>query len=105
MNRKEHLFLKLMEECAEVQQRVSKLLQFGPDEVQNGQIQTNMERLRFEINDVIAVIRLLEDTGNLICNGPFVLGNHEVAKRAKTEKYLKLSESLGLVVDKDNDSC
>src|SRR3990167_3493522 len=98
MNRKEHLFLKLMEECAEVQQRVSKLLQFGPDEIQEGHTKTNMERLRFEINDVLAVLFYLETRGLLTTNKVFELGNHIDMKRDKIDKYLELSEKLGTVI-------
>jgi hypothetical protein len=51
----------LIEECAEVTQRATKLLRFGRDEVQPGQPLSNMERLSLEIGDVREMIGRLHD--------------------------------------------
>lgn len=42
----------LIEECAEVQQRATKLLRFGATEIQSNQDLTNVERLSLEIGDL-----------------------------------------------------
>ncbi len=46
----------LMEEAAEVQQRASKILRFGRDEVQPGQDLTNKVRLSGEVGDFLALV-------------------------------------------------
>lgn len=48
----------LIEECAEVQQRATKLLRFGVTEVQPGQPYDNRDRLSHEVGDLMCVIRL-----------------------------------------------
>lgn len=96
MTRHEHLYLKLMEEAAEVQQRVSKLLQFGSTEVEPGQTQPNDMRLRAEINDFLAIVEMIEDAGFLTMF-PGGLELHIAEKREKVEKYLHYSMELGRV--------
>jgi precorrin-6x reductase len=46
----------LIEECAEVQQRATKVLRFGIDEIQPGQFADNTQRLSYEVGDLLAVI-------------------------------------------------
>jgi hypothetical protein len=53
----------LIEEAAEVQQRATKMLRFGRDEVQPGQSLTNAQRLSDEIGDLYALIEMAEDIG------------------------------------------
>jgi hypothetical protein len=59
-----------MEECAEVSEqcsaltvRVSKALRFGLNEVQKGQLLSNMQRISIELNDLRATSELLEQKG------------------------------------------
>lgn len=59
----DHLLVVLAEECAEVAQRVAKALRFGLTEVQPGQPYTNAERIVNEVNDLIAVVMMLERHG------------------------------------------
>jgi len=64
MNKLEHLLTILMEECAEVQQAASKIKRFGADEgrdIAAKEYGNNTERLRYEINDLIAMIEMIED--------------------------------------------
>ncbi len=95
MRQNDYLHQKLIEECAEVQQRVCKLLLFGPEERQdraptnlrqNVQPGTNAERLADEVRDLQIIIHLLG----------FKLPTSEeiVAKRLKLEKYLNYAISL-----------
>jgi phosphoribosyl-ATP pyrophosphohydrolase len=53
----------LIEECAEVQQRATKLLRFGATEIQPGQEKTNSERLANEIGDLVHMTTLLDQVG------------------------------------------
>jgi hypothetical protein len=90
-------FLILMEEAAEIQQRVSKLLRFGMNDKEPGQDLTNVTRLRSEICDFKAVISLLEENCNLL---PIAQDEEDaaiIAKRKKVERYMQLSISLGRV--------
>jgi hypothetical protein len=97
MTEDECRFLILMEEAAEIQQRVSNLLRFGINEIEPGQEQSNVTRLRAEICDLKAMIWLLEENGNL----EPISDNDEnlaiIAKRKKVEKYMKYSIECGRV--------
>ena len=55
----------LIEECAEIQQRATKMLRFGVMEVQPGQDLSNRDRLSDEIGDLRAVLHLAEEAGLL----------------------------------------
>lgn len=62
MNRTQELLLILAEECAEVQQVVSKCIRFGMDSTY--QNLSNQSRLEEELGDVMAMFKLvLEETG------------------------------------------
>lgn len=50
----------LIEECAEVQQRATKMLRFGRDEIQPGQPLSNSVRLAHELGDLDAMVDLLK---------------------------------------------
>lgn len=101
MTRHEHLLTILAEECAEVAQRVSKALRFGPLEVQPGQDKTNAERIVDELIDLKAVWQLLGGRfgGGVVL--PKVAADEErrriEAKAAKVERYLAFSAGRGLV--------
>lgn len=101
MTREELLLLRLMEECAEVQQRTSKQLNFGPNERQPTvpNAETNVERLRFEILDVMAVVHILMEEGIIPVITHEEILTRKVVKRARIEHYLTYSKSLGLVAD------
>lgn len=89
---------KLAEECAEVAQRCAKSIQFGATEIQKDQDRTNAQRLRDEVEDLLAIITLVEmSTEDLM---PIQVIEHvarSVNKIAKVSKYLKYSQSLGMV--------
>jgi hypothetical protein len=55
------ILIILMEECAEIIQRASKLLRFGATEIQPGQSLTNTQRLAREVGDLNEVLRSLEE--------------------------------------------
>ena len=86
MNKNEYLLTCLAEECAEVAQRVSKALRFGVTEVQQGQPLNNAERIMGEINDLIAVVEILQ-TEKVIVTGPDRAAIN--AKKSKLGDWLK----------------
>ena len=94
MNRLEHLYTILGEEGVEVAQRCSKLLRFGAGEIQPGQDLTNTERLRGEVVDLLAMVRMLADEGLIEPISDADLPAME-AKRQKVEKFLKYSRLQG----------
>lgn len=94
MNRIEHLLTILTEECAEVQQATTKALRFGLEEgkdctaFEHG---SNVERLRYEINQVIAMVEMLEAEGLDLSPDYHV----REMKKQKVEKYLIYSKECG----------
>lgn len=57
------LLCRLVEECAEVQQRATKAMRFGISEKQPGQDFTNAERLAAEIGDVLEMVERIKAAG------------------------------------------
>lgn len=98
MDKRDWLLIKTAEECAEVQVRISKFIQFGRDEVQPGQDQTNGERLRFEVMDLLVLITLLQSSNAIRLIDEMDLNEHVQMKTAKLERYYALSEQLGQVM-------
>lgn len=86
---KRELLVILIEECAEVQQRATKALRFGMDEVQPGQPDTNARRLALEVGDLLEVLARLENFG--VDNDDILEGM--AAKRKKLDIYLQNRES------------
>ena len=91
MNRDELLGVVGMEECNELAQRISKALRFGRDQIQPGQELTNRERVKHELNDLIAILDMLD----LFEPDDWL----QEQKRAKAERYLDLSIKCGTVED------
>lgn len=91
MNTTEYLLSCLIEECAEVIQRATKVQRFGLHEVQPEQSLTNEVRLRIEVADLMATLRLLQDEGmNLE-----PLDDMVHSKIAKVKKYMDYSREQG----------
>lgn len=97
LDREQYLLTKLAEEAAEVQQRALKMMQFGRDEIQEGQNKTNRQRLTEEIRDMGAVLELLKDEGFIETWTVEVAIQHAKDKWAKMAHYLELSRKLGRV--------
>lgn len=98
MTIRQHLLLKLAEECQEVAQRALKSVQFGANEVQTGQEKSNATRLRDELNDLDAVILLIESRTDDIALMPSNAKLRAILdKQTKIEKYLTYSQELGMV--------
>ena len=85
---KRELLTILAEECAEVTQRVMKMLRFGVTEIQTGQELSNRDRLSVEVGDLQHLItRCIEE--DLI--DPIETVKAEVRKRHKLVRYLQSS--------------
>lgn len=95
MNKQEYLLTKLSEECAEVAQRVSKILCFGIDEKEPGQELTNEQRLKGEYYDLLAVFEMLEDEGFVIQDANFEVRQAMINKKAKVKKFMEYSRTQG----------
>jgi hypothetical protein len=97
MTRTQLLYLKLAEECAEVTQRVSKIIQFGPNDKEPGCTLDNLTRLHDEVSDLIAVIAILREERLLPEHGDAQEAAHIELKRQKINRYLTYSQELGQV--------
>lgn len=87
MNRMEHLLTILCEEAAEVQQATTKLMRFGADEGRDigDNHADNTVRLRYEINQLYAMVEMLRSEGLNLDADLCVVQE----KKAKVEKYLE----------------
>lgn len=95
MKRHEHLLIILAEECAEVQQAATKALRFGLHE-QRDLPTSNYDRLRAELNDIWAVVEMVEHACDVSLEKQY---DAIKAKQEKVEKYLKYSYELGTLDD------
>jgi len=91
MNRTEHLLTCLAEEYAEVAQACSKALRFGLDDKGPGHTFTNAEYISRELNDVFALMAMLNDEGHIAS-----LNFSEIeAKRIKVQQFMEYAEQRG----------
>lgn len=104
MNRAEYLLGIVGEEGCEVAHRVSKAIRFGVDEVQPGQPDTNGERIRFEVYDVIATYLIagaeIDGLPPLHLDAD-IIAQVTATKRAKIEKFMAISIEQGTLQPKD----
>lgn len=94
MNRQQYLLNKLAEEAAEVAQIALKAAQFGLTETSPYHTDCNAERVHAELNDVLGIVRMLNEEFN------FSFIPDDVAMEAKKEKvnhYYAYSKQLGEV--------
>lgn len=92
MTEEQHLLVKVMEECDEVSQRAAKGICFTLEEIQEGQSQTNTERLIHEFNDLVAVMEMLVENKSI---PDFYDRDLINAKKAKVKKWMKYSKKIG----------
>lgn len=92
MTRLEMLLDILSEECSEVAIRCSKALRFGLDEIEPGQRHTNRERIKRELNDVHALVEMLQAVNALpAIYDPGLV----IEKKRKVETFLEYSAQCG----------
>jgi len=95
MTRTEHLLVCLSEECGEVQHTISKILRFGWIHEWPGTGKTNLDVLSDEVNDVLAVIRMLIKEGYDIPLDICKQGE----KQKKVEKFILHAKSIGTITE------
>ncbi|MCU7877259.1 MAG: hypothetical protein KZQ84_10750 [Candidatus Thiodiazotropha sp. (ex Lucinoma borealis)] len=96
MNLQQHLLGKLAEEGTKVGQIALKTQQFGFDECCPNQPYSNTERTHQEIDDMMAIVEMLNDIGF----GYSPSRAWIEAKKEKVVKYLQYSVGLGQVEHK-----
>ena len=100
MTRDENLLLTLAEECAEVQQSVSKILRFGKSccnpAVPN---MTNELDVLTEYYQLTAVMEMLLDKGVPSQFDELTITKIKAEKKYKVEHYLDVSHCLGRIAD------
>lgn len=84
--REREILTILIEEAAEVQQRATKLLRFGRDEVQPGQELTNAQRLSRELGDMAALVEMACDCNLVVRSEMF---SQATEKRRKLRQFMK----------------
>ncbi len=102
MDRAEYLLTVLAEEGSEVAHRAAKALRFGVDEIQPGQPDTNGERIRFEVYDVIASYRIAAfDHDGLppLHLDPDIVEQITATKLDKIERFMAISREQGVLSD------
>ena len=96
MTHKEYLLACLAEECAEVGQAACKALRFGLDDKAEEHQLTNAEYLAAELNDVIAIVELLEEAGYLSRYSDFRMIE---AKKIRVNHFMQHSIGKGTLTE------
>ena len=93
LNKTTYLLICLIEECAEVTQRICKMIRFGEHEIQPGQPENNIYRTRAEMGDLVGVVEELRNCGadSLDLSPP---AGQVTLKREKLRKYMAYSKSI-----------
>lgn len=104
MTIEEHLLTCLIEECGEIIQAAAKCLRFGKDDGYPGTSRSNINDLRNEILDVMAVIDLLKNELRGFDIRPYTsieYSNkyHIETKQYQIIKYLLYAKEKGTVTD------
>lgn len=93
MNRAQHFLWILAEECAEVAQRASKASRFSLEEIQEGQLLNNAERIMVEYADLVATMEKLLEEG--VVEYPNNFQEMVDRKKDRIEQFLLLSAKQG----------
>lgn len=96
---KQFYLLKLAEECSEIAQQAIKQIQFGHHALSpsTGKRYDNTALLRAEVNDLLAVLDVLMDLGELPEISPWELLEAKQKKKARIQEYLRHSQALGFI--------
>ena len=93
MNTEDYLLACLSEEAGEIIQEIGKCHRFGKQDSPPNSDQTNWDRLRVEVHQLIAVYEMIcEDDGRR----PLVMDRQLIVeKKVKVNHYMEYSASLG----------
>lgn len=98
MQKDQHLWLKLAEECTKLAHMALKVHQFGPTQVHPTGKDNNITRAAREMLDVVAIVQMLRDDCKLDLTSVFSesdTNNHILNKKRKIYKYYELTKQLG----------
>jgi hypothetical protein len=92
MNKQDHLILRLSEECVEVSKECHKALSFGIED-RYKRMPSVREKIVLELNDLFAVVEMLQDEGVL----PMIVVNDRLidAKKKKVVKFMRYAKKKG----------
>ena len=90
MNRQEHLLIKLIEECAEVQKAAAKALEFGLENKNPDTRLSNAKEIAHELDDVMAIVQMLRPGFTWIIDYDAI-----AMKKAKVERYMQQAIACG----------
>lgn len=100
MTRDEYLLDVVAEECAEIQQAVSKILRFGPRSFHpNNPVVSNSEQMLVEYYQLEAMIAMLLDFGIVNPLNATDIDRIREYKKEKVKKYMEVSKSLGCLTE------
>lgn len=86
----------LAEECSEVIHMIGKILRFGWNDLHPDYLSgpDNRQRLRSEIADVLAIIELMSNGGDLTCGDAVTMADLRYKKMQKLKKYTQYQSKL-----------
>lgn len=93
----ENLFVTAMEECAEIQQAISKSLRFGLENHHPTSATTNAVDIMIEFYHLQTVIERLQSMGALPIFSQNIIDVTKAEKERQINKYQGLSIDLGLI--------
>lgn len=92
----EYLMVTMMEECAEIQQNVSKILRFGPgDRYPADAPMDNIQKLQIEMADLIGTVEMLEERGLKIRTMDMAMVKAIKAKKQKVLGFMVYARARG----------
>ena len=97
MDRIENLCVVAMEECAEIQQAISKSMRFGVNNYRPETVITNSDQILIEYYQLQAVMEMLIREGYIKDFESAIKEEIKKEKEEKVKKYTALSEDLGFV--------
>lgn len=97
MNNEQYLYMKLSEESSEISKECMKIMQFGLDSRNPDTGVSNIDALNMEINDLLAIIELLQDEGYFTFEKD---ETHIENKKLKVSRFRNFSRDLGYVSKK-----
>ena len=97
MNSTENLYIIALEECAEMQQCITKILRFGKDNHHPDRHETNERELLKEYYQLQCIMNTLFDNGIIKDLSEDEIQTIKSLKKNSITKYAKLSQELGCI--------